>query len=105
HPAHVCWLNHTMREYYDRWDSFSAGLSPLAKIKEGVRRRTIHATDGYLLRHRVTRVVAQSDTIRQRLARFLHVPSAVLHPPAPPRAYRCDAYGDYLFAVSRLTPL
>jgi glycosyltransferase involved in cell wall biosynthesis len=105
HPAHVCWLNHTMREYYDRWESFSAGLSPLAKVKEGIRRRAIHATDGYLLRHRVTRVVAQSDTIRQRLARYLHVPSAVLHPPAPPRAYRCDAYGDYLFAVSRLTPL
>jgi hypothetical protein len=35
HPAHVCWLNHTMREYYDRWESFSAGLSPLAKVKEG----------------------------------------------------------------------
>ena len=19
HPVHVCWLNHTMREYYDQW--------------------------------------------------------------------------------------
>ena len=27
HPRHVCWLNHTMREYYDLWDG-SAGLSP-----------------------------------------------------------------------------
>src|SRR3954465_7301749 len=26
HPKHVCWLNHTMREYYDLWDRFSAGL-------------------------------------------------------------------------------
>src|SRR5687767_5116558 len=25
HPRHVCWLNHTMREYYDLWDRFSAG--------------------------------------------------------------------------------
>ena len=29
----------------------------------------------------------------------------MLHPPAPARAYRCDGYGDYVFAVSRLTPL
>ena len=23
HDAHVCWLNHRMREYYDLWDRFS----------------------------------------------------------------------------------
>jgi glycosyltransferase involved in cell wall biosynthesis len=28
HPRHVCWLNHTMREYYDLWPTFSATLSP-----------------------------------------------------------------------------
>ena len=27
HPEHVCWLNHTMREYYDLWDDFAAPLS------------------------------------------------------------------------------
>ena len=27
HPNHVCWLNHTMREYYDLWERFSATLS------------------------------------------------------------------------------
>ncbi len=29
----------------------------------------------------------------------------VLHPPPPPRSYRCDGYGDYLFFASRLSPL
>ena len=24
HPNHVVWLNHTMREYYDQWDSVQA---------------------------------------------------------------------------------
>jgi glycosyltransferase involved in cell wall biosynthesis len=105
HPAHVCWLNHTMREYYDRWQSFSATLSSRARVKEGVRRRLIHAADGYLLRHNVRRLVAQSDTVRRRLAKFLELDAEVLHPPAPPRAYRCDDYGDYIFAVSRLTSL
>src|SRR5262249_38802912 len=38
HPRHVCWLNHTMREYYDLWDRFSASLSPQGRVKERVRR-------------------------------------------------------------------
>jgi glycosyltransferase involved in cell wall biosynthesis len=28
-----------------------------------------------------------------------------MHPPPPQRAYRCEEYGDYVFAVSRLAPL
>jgi glycosyltransferase involved in cell wall biosynthesis len=28
-----------------------------------------------------------------------------LYPPPPVRPYRCEAYGDYVFMVSRLTPL
>jgi glycosyltransferase involved in cell wall biosynthesis len=46
-----------------------------------------------------------SGAVRDRLARWNHVPATVLHPPPPQRAYRCEGYGDYLFAASRLTPL
>ena len=105
HPAHVCWLNHRMREYYDLWDQFRASLTPAQQVKEGVRRRLIHAADGWLLTHNVTRLFAQSRTIQQRLARIGGIRSEVLYPPPPPRAYRCDRHGDYLFAVSRLTRL
>ena len=56
HPRHVCWLNHTMREYYDLWPRFSAGLSPQGRVKEGVRRRLIHAADRYLLTRNVKRL-------------------------------------------------
>ena len=48
---------------------------------------------------------AISATVQARLERWGGIPSEVLHPPAPARPYRCDGYGDYLFAVSRLTPL
>lgn len=105
HPKHVCWLNHTMREYYDLWDEFSSRLSPQGRLKEGVRRSIVHAADRYLLRQNVTRVVAQSDTVRQRLLKWRLADPEVLRPPAPPRPYRCDDYGDYLFLVSRLSPL
>ncbi len=105
HPLHVCWLNHRMREYYDLWDQFRAGLSWRNRAKEGVRRALIHTADGWLLRRNVRKIFAQSQTIQRRLARWGNLRSDVLYPPAPARAYRCDDYGNYLFGVSRLAPL
>ena len=43
--------------------------------------------------------------MQARLQKWGGISSDVLYPPPPVRAYRCDAYGDYLFAVSRLAPL
>ena len=105
HARHVCWLNHTMREYYDLWDSFSAGLSPRARLKEGVRRKLIHAADRRLLRAGRVRVLAQSRTVAERLRRWNGVDAEVLYPPPPQRAYRCDGYGDFVLFTSRLAPL
>jgi glycosyltransferase involved in cell wall biosynthesis len=105
HPNHVCWLNHTMREYYDLWDRFAGRLSAPAVLKERVRRAAIHAADHYLLTHNVSRLFVQSRTIQRRLAIWPDLKSRVLYPPAPQRRYRCDEYGDYIFMVSRLTPL
>ena len=105
HPRHVCWLNHRMREYYDLWDHFTRGLGRRGRLKESVRRRLFHAIDKRLLTRNVTRLVAQSRTIQARLRRFGGIASELLYPPAPERPYRTDGYGDYLFAVSRLTPL
>jgi glycosyltransferase involved in cell wall biosynthesis len=94
-----------MREYYDRWDAFSAGLSWKGRLKEGIRREAIHWADRRLLTTGVRRLYVQSATIQARLARWGGIRSDVLYPPPPPRPYRCEEYGDYLFAVSRLAPL
>jgi len=105
HPHHVCWLNHTMREYYDRWDAFSAPLSWKGLIKERTRRRIMWAADRRLLTRNVRKLFVISQTVQQRLERWGDIPSEVLYPPAPPRPYRCDAYEPWLFAVSRFTRL
>ena len=105
HERHVCWLNHTMREYYDLWDRFSSTLGTRGLLKERIRRRAMHAADRYLLTRNVTKLFVQSRTIQQRLAMWPELKSTVLYPPAPQRPYRCEAYGDYFFMVSRLTPL
>ena len=104
HPRHVCWLNHTMREYYDLWEPFSGSLSRAGRLKESLRRRWIHTADRYLLTRNVNRLFVQSETIRTRLAMWPALRATVLHPPAPPGPYRCDRYGDFIFMVSRLTP-
>jgi glycosyltransferase involved in cell wall biosynthesis len=94
-----------MREYYDLWDRFSAGLSGLGRTKERLRRSAIHSADRYLLTRNVSKLFVQSRTIQRRLAMWPELRSTVLYPPAPPRPYRCDGYGDYVFLVSRLTRL
>ena len=106
HPRQVCWLNHTMREYYDQWPAFAAALSGPGRLKERVRRAIVHAADRRLLGpSRLARLFAQSRTIAARLQGHLGLAAEVLYPPPPPRQYRTEGFGDYVFAVSRLTPL
>jgi glycosyltransferase involved in cell wall biosynthesis len=105
HPRHVCWLNHRMREYYDLWERFLPTLKPLARTKERVRRLVIRAMDHYLLTRNVTRLFVISRTVQKRLQRWGKIASSVLYPPPPVRMYRCDSYGDFIFAFSRLTSL
>jgi glycosyltransferase involved in cell wall biosynthesis len=104
HPNHVLWLNHRMREYYDLWDQFSSHLSWKGRIKEGVRRSLIHRADKYLF-NRMQRRYVISGTVQARLQRFGNIQSEVLYPPPPVRNYRHDSYGNYIFGVSRLSPL
>jgi glycosyltransferase involved in cell wall biosynthesis len=104
HRTNVCWLNHAMREYYDRWPEFAASLSARNRVKEDIRRALTHAADRYFLKQHVTRLVAQSRTIQQRIANDFGLQVDVLLPPAPQRPYRCDGYDGEILAVSRLTP-
>ena len=67
HSCHVCWLNHRLREYYDLWETLSSQLGFKGKIKETFRKIAIHALDTYLLKHNVTKLWAQSQTIQKRL--------------------------------------
>jgi glycosyltransferase involved in cell wall biosynthesis len=105
HDRHVVWLNHRMREYYDLWDQFAATLSFRAAIKERARRALVHRVDRYLLTRRIQRRFVISATVQARLQKWGGLQSDVLYPPPPVRPYRNDGYGNYLFAVSRLTPL
>ena len=102
HPRHVCWLTHTMREYYDLFDSIMQGFGRKGRLKETIRKYFVHRLDRRLLTRNVSKLFTISQTVTDRLNHFIGVPSTVLHPPAPARDYRCEAYEPYVFAVSRL---
>lgn len=103
HTDHVCWLNHRMREYYDLWDDGLARRGALVKAKESVRRALIRAADSHFLR-RVRRLYAQSKLVQDGLRRWGGLASRVLYPPPAPRAYRTDAYEDFVLSPARLAP-
>jgi glycosyltransferase involved in cell wall biosynthesis len=105
HPNHVCWLNHRLRHYYDLWDELFSSLKWAGKIKERIRKNVIHALDNHFLKHNVNKLFAQSKTIQERLKKWGNIPSEVLYPPPPQRDYRCDAYNNYIFSISRLEKL
>jgi glycosyltransferase involved in cell wall biosynthesis len=91
-----------MREYYDLWPQLTESLSWRNLVKERVRKVAIHTADRWLLTRNVRLVVAESQTIQRRLAEDFGITSDVVYPPPPPRSYRCDEHGDYIFTVSRL---
>lgn len=105
HPHHVSWLNHTMREYYDLWNRFHGTLSRRGRLKERVRRTIVRTVDRQLLSRNLTKLFVQSATIRRRLEMWPELRPEILYPPPPQRPYRCEGYGDFVFLVSRLTPL
>ncbi|HXV65282.1 MAG TPA: glycosyltransferase family 4 protein, partial [Vicinamibacteria bacterium] len=105
HPRHVCWLNHRMREYYDLWPAFRKRISRKGALKESVRRFLIHRADHFFLTRNVSKLYAQSKTVAEGLRQWGNIPSEVLYPPPPERAYRTEAYESFVFAVSRLTAL
>lgn len=105
HPQHVCWLNHRLREYYDQWTFLYSQLGIKGKLKEKTRRHLIHVLDTYLLKHNVTKLYAQSQTIQKRLERWGRIESEVLYPPPPQRGYHTESYDNFIFSVSRLQRL
>jgi len=101
HPDHVAWVVHRQREYYDLWEDLQQHLGPEARIKHALKRRVIHAIDRRLLA-RAQRLYAISATVAQRLERWGGHHATPLHPPAPVRPYRCEAYEPFVLAISRL---
>jgi glycosyltransferase involved in cell wall biosynthesis len=104
HGNHVCWLVHTMREYYDGWDQFASTLSPQGRVKRNDA-PVADSRRGHVLSEARQEALHDLAGGERSVDEVESSPSEALHPPPPPRAYRCDGYGDFVFFASRLSPL
>jgi glycosyltransferase involved in cell wall biosynthesis len=98
HPNHVCYLQHTLRSFYDRFDDeFPSPSRSALRL-----RKLIHRLDRAALSPpRVKKVFAQAREVSLRLAKWNGLEVEVLHPGLPPGPYACRG-AEYLFLPSRL---
>lgn len=103
HDRKVYWVLHQHRQVYDMWES---RISELLHDPDGAAvRELIRAEDRAAFTAPGARVFANSRNVAGRMQRYIGVASTPLyHPPPNADRLRAGAYGDYLFAPSRLGP-
>lgn len=101
HPAHACYLVHTIRVFYDMFDGLFPDPSPTLLQQ----RDLIHHMDTAALSVPACReVFAIGHEVSARLRRWNQRDAKVLHPPLWSDAFRDGADGDFLFLAGRLHP-
>lgn len=96
HPDQVVWLIHQFRQVYDLWDDGNADPDWRAL------KRSVTAADRLALGSvRSTYCISEAVAQRLRTNNGLHA-QVLRHPLAEPGQFRCDDYGDYLFAAGRI---
>jgi glycosyltransferase involved in cell wall biosynthesis len=98
HPNHVCYLQHTMRVFYDMFDiEFPAADTSLKEQREWVQ----HLDTAALLSPNIKRVFTIGQEVKDRLLEFNGIHSEVLYQASTLSGFRHGAF-DYLFMPGRL---
>ena len=99
HPNHICYLIHTMRVFYDMFDTeFQNPSVQLYRQQE-----LIHMLDrGALMPPRTRKVFTIGNEVRRRLLKWNKIDSEVLHPALRGVENQTKRFGNYLFMPGRL---
>jgi len=99
HPRHLCYLQHTIRVFYDMFDvEFPAPDETLNQ-----QRQRIQTLDtGLLAPQRVARIFTNGDETLRRLRRYNGLDGEVLYPGLLRDHFRTGRFDDYLFLPGRL---
>lgn len=101
HPRHVCYLVHTIRVFYDMFDT----VFPNAGTELREQRDMIHRVDSLALAPPYCRkVFSIGNEVSRRLREWNGLDAQVLHPPLWSDTFRSEASGDYLLLPGRLHP-
>ena len=99
HPNHVCYLVHTIRVFYDMFDSAFKG----ADRRVQAQRCLVQRLDTLALsRPRTRSVFTIGHEVARRLDRHNGIEATVLHPPVGLDALHAGPFGDYVLLPGRL---
>jgi glycosyltransferase involved in cell wall biosynthesis len=98
HPNHVCYMQHTMRVFYDMFNiEFPAPTPELIRQREFIQKLDTEA-----LRYpRTKKVFVIGREVQARLLKYNHIDSEVLYQGLSFDAFRCGSY-EYIFMPGRL---
>jgi len=98
HPNHVCYLQHTMRIFYDMF----AYEFPCPNNEQCEQRKWVQRLDtAALSSSNIKRLFVIGEEVRDRLLKFNRIRSAVLYQATTLSGFHCGA-SDYLFMPGRL---
>jgi glycosyltransferase involved in cell wall biosynthesis len=101
HPRHVCYLVHTIRVFYDMFDSVFPDAGPELKAQ----RELVHQLDTKALSPPHCRgIFSIGSEVSDRLRQWNGLDAPVLHPPLWGGSFHAGAFGDYLLLPGRLHP-
>lgn len=99
HPRHVCYLVHTIRVFYDMFDT----VFPNASNELYAQRRLVHDLDTATLSPpRCKAVFSIGNEVSKRLREWNGLNASVLHPPLWNPGFHTGPRGDYLLLPGRL---
>jgi glycosyltransferase involved in cell wall biosynthesis len=100
HPNKVLWIVHQFRQAYDFWGT---EFQCLPDDDCGLRLRdSIRASDNNFLPE-AKKIFVNSEVTAKRMKHFNGFDATVLYPPLLTDIhFRCDDYGDYIFAPGRI---
>ncbi|MEN8133843.1 MAG: hypothetical protein ABFS45_27535, partial [Pseudomonadota bacterium] len=99
HPNHITYLTHTIRAFYDMFDTVFSHVTPQLLQQ----RKLIHKLDaGTLISPRTKKVFVIGHEVRNRLLHYINIDSEVLHISLMAEVFQCGQYDDYLFMPGRL---
>jgi glycosyltransferase involved in cell wall biosynthesis len=98
HPNHICYLQHTMRVFYDMFDyEFPHPTEELLRQQE-----LIHQLDTGALKYpRTRKVFVIGHEVKNRLLKYNHIESEVLYQGLTLDDFHCKSY-EYIFMPGRL---
>lgn len=101
HPRHVCYLVHTIRVFYDMFDS----AFPDAGADLKAQRALVHQLDTKALSPpHCQGVFSIGSEVSKRLRQWNGLGAEVLHPPLWGGSFHRGTFGDYLLLPGRLHP-